>query len=73
MLESFDLISISYRRLGKILNIPFEGLDLNDTKMIGESILAKNFLPCQSLLMQNNNIQHLTRIIAHLFAYKIYH
>lgn len=38
-----------YRRLSKILTIPYEGFDLTNTEMTNETIFAKNFQTGQSL------------------------
>ena len=63
-------IELTPKSLGKILNIPYLGLALNDIEMNDDQVFSRVYLPGQSPMV-NNKIQLISSLIGRILAFNI--
>ena len=64
-------IELTSKSLGKILNVLYHGLSINEIHIDDEEVLSKIYLPGQGPPMASNKRQPIRRLIGHSFAYNI--
>ena len=64
-------IELTPKSLEKILNIPHQGLTLNEIKMNDDEVFSRIYLPGQSPPMANNKLQPILRLIDRILASNI--
>ena len=64
-------IKLSIKSIGRILQISFTGLSLDEIVMDDEDVLSQIFLPGQRLPMTNNKLKPIPRLIGRILSYNI--
>ena len=64
-------IELTPKSLGKILNIPYQGLTLNEVLMNDDEVFSRIYLPGQDPPVANNKLQPIPKLIGCTLAYNI--
>jgi len=69
----FNGVDIEFTRksLGKILNIPYQGLTLNENDLNDDEVFSMIYMPGQGPPMANNKLQPIPQLICRILTYNI--